>query len=520
MNKQDNTKAPIGPIVLTILDGWGYRSESESNAIHQAHTPVWDKLWMQYPHGLLQASGDAVGLPSEQMGNSEVGHITLGSGRIVYQELTRIGHAIEKNDFNQNLTLTKAIDSAISKKTAIHVMGLVSNGGVHSHEDHIIALFELAASRGAKQIYLHAFGDGRDTAPNAIGASLDKFDACFERLGIGRFASLSGRYYAMDRDQRWDRVKKVYQLLTQGSTEQAETAQAALAAAYARNETDEFIEPTQIGNAALIQDDDVVIFMNFRADRARQLSQCFVDPDFNGFVRQQRPKLQHFVSLTQYQKALACEVAYPPQHLNKVLGELVAAKGMRQLRIAETEKYAHVTFFFNGGEEVVYPGEDRILINSPDVATYDLQPEMSAPELTDKLVAAIKKTDNPYQLIICNFANTDMVGHTGKLDAAKTAVETLDRCLKRISEALLAVNGEMLLTADHGNAEQLYNNETDQAHTAHTMNPVPLIYISKRPASLEKTGNLADIAPSILALLGLEIPAEMTGHNLIHLENI
>ncbi len=517
-NKQDNTQT-LGPIVLTILDGWGYREDSTSNAIHQANTPVWDKLWEQCPHGLLQASGNAVGLPDEQMGNSEVGHITLGSGRIVYQELTRIGHAIEKGDFNENLALTKAIDASIAKKTALHVMGLLSDGGVHSHEDHILALLELAAKRGATKIYLHAFGDGRDTSPHAIGESIEKTEACFARIGVGRFASLSGRYYALDRDRRWDRVEKVYRLLTESLGEHADSATAALEAAYARDETDEFIEPTVIGEAVPITDNDSVIFMNFRADRARQLCQPFVLDDFYGFTRNKRPQLADFATLTQYQKGLPCDVAYPPQHLYNVLGELVSNQGMRQLRIAETEKYAHVTFFFNGGNEAVFPGEKRALISSPKVATYDLQPEMSASELTDRLIRSLSKTEEPYHFVVCNFANTDMVGHTGKLDAAKIAVETVDECLGRIAETLKKINGEMLITADHGNAEQLFNEEKNQAHTAHTLSPVPLIYVGQRVAKLEAEGNIADVAPTILSMLDLEIPDEMTGHSLISWED-
>jgi len=505
------------PLTLLILDGWGYSETVAYNAIAQAHTPVWDALWATAPHTLLDASGLAVGLPAGQMGNSEVGHLNLGAGRVVYQDYTRIDLAIAQGTFFDNPVLTHAIDSAVQKGCAVHIFGLLSPGGVHSHEDHILAMLDMAAQRGVDRFYLHAFLDGRDTPPQSASASLAKVEAKLAALGKGRIASLIGRYYVMDRDQRWERVQRAYDALTSGVADfQAADAQSALSAAYARGENDEFVKPTIIDPAGRIVDGDAVIFMNFRADRAREITQAFTDPDFTGFVRNQQPALSDFVTLTQYSDRFTCPVAFPPVALQQVFGAVIANHGLRQLRIAETEKYAHVTFFFNGGEETVYPGEDRVLIPSPKVATYDLQPAMSAPEVTDKLVAAITRQTDCYDVIICNFANTDMVGHTGILAAAIQAVETIDGCLARVIAASREVGGEVLITADHGNAEKLFDPETGQPHTAHTTNLVPLIYVGQRPVQMHpEPGVLSDVAPTLLTLMGLAIPAEMTGKSLL-----
>ncbi len=503
------------PLTLIILDGWGYRPEREDNAISQAHTPVWDKLWEQYPHTFLQASGLEVGLPAGQMGNSEVGHLNLGAGRVVYQDLTRIIKAIDDGSFYTNPVLGKAVDDAAQQGHAVHVFGLLSPGGVHSHEDHILALFELAQQRGAQKVYFHAFLDGRDTPPRSAKASIERVESKFAELGIGRFASVSGRYYAMDRDKRWDRVQLAYDAMTQGRADfQYDSALEALEAAYARGEDDEFVKPTVINPGIEMRDGDSVIFMNFRSDRARQITRCFIQADFDNFEREVYPKLSDFVSLTEYKKDFDCQVAFPPEDLPSMFGEVIAKQGYKQLRIAETEKYAHVTFFFNGGIDTLYDGEERELIPSPKVATYDMQPAMNAPLLTDKLVSAI--CSRQYQVIICNFANTDMVGHTGNLQASIAAVETVDACLGRIIEANRAVGGELLITADHGNAEKMRDALSGQPHTAHTSNPVPFIYVGERTLALSE-GALCDVAPTLLGLLGLPVPEEMTGHPLLTL---
>ncbi len=505
-------KKPCCPLTLIILDGWGYRAEREDNAIAQANTPVWDKLWEQYPHTFLQASGLAVGLPAGQMGNSEVGHLNLGSGRVVYQDFTRIIKAIDDGSFYTNPVLDEAVDKAAQIGHAVHVFGLLSPGGVHSHEDQILALFELAKKRNAQKVYFHAFLDGRDTPPRSAKASIERVEAKFAELGIGRFATIGGRYYAMDRDNRWERVQLAYDAITQGQAAyQYDSALEALEAAYARGEDDEFVKPCIINPGVPMEDGDSVIFMNFRSDRARQITRCFIQPEFDQFERQVYPKLSEFVSLTEYKKDFTCAIAFPPEELSHVFGEVIAKHGYKQLRIAETEKYAHVTFFFNGGEDTLYPGEDRELIPSPKVATYDLQPAMNAPILTDKLIAAIRSRQ--YQAIICNFANTDMVGHTGSLSASIEAVETVDACLGRIIEASRLVGGEVLVTADHGNAEKMRDPETGQPHTAHTSNPVPFIYVGERALELSP-GALCDVSPTMLGLLGLPIPTEMTGQPL------
>nr|WP_299245206.1 2,3-bisphosphoglycerate-independent phosphoglycerate mutase [uncultured Halomonas sp.] len=511
------------PVALIILDGYGHSDNPEHNAILAANTPVMDDLKKRYPSGLIYTDGQYVGLPQGQMGNSEVGHMNLGAGRIVYQDFTRITKAIEDDELDSIDALTNPIDAAIKADRAVHLMGLLSPGGVHSHEDHILAMAELAARRGAKRIYVHAFLDGRDTAPKSAQSSLARTDAKLAEL-VGRengfVASIVGRYFAMDRDNRWDRVEQAYRVITQGDGEHsADNAEAGLSAAYERGETDEFVTATSIrpaGQAIVMADGDAAIFMNFRADRARELTRAFVEDDFDGFNRQARPKLagRGLVTLTQYAADIPADCAFPPSDLHNTLGEVVADRGLTQLRIAETEKYAHVTFFFSGGREEEYAGETRELIPSPqDVKTYDEKPEMSAVEVTDRLVAAIDA--GSFDLIVCNYANGDMVGHTGDFDAAVKAVEVLDECVKRVVEAIERAGGECLITADHGNAEQMVNPETGAPQTAHTTFEVPLIYVTQRKATLKEGGRLCDIAPTLLAMMDEPIPDEMTGDVLV-----
>jgi len=507
------------PIVLIILDGWGYREPPAFNAIATAKKPVWDKLWHDCPHMTLSASGVDVGLPAGQMGNSEVGHLTMGAGRVVFQDLPRISAAIADGSFNQNPIFLKTLDALVQTQQTLHILGLLSNGGVHSHEEHLFALVRLAAKQGVQNIMIHAFLDGRDTPPQSAKESLAALQAVCRSIPApiqARIASLSGRYYAMDRDQRWERTKAVYELLIEGKSDYFfTTPEEALSAAYARGETDEFVKPSIITPSALIEPGDTVIFMNFRADRARQLSQALTDPHFTGFPRHLWPKLSNFVTLTEYSDKLAALVAFPTTPLNNTLGEYLQKHGIRQLRIAETEKYAHVTFFFNGGKETPFEKEERILIPSLKIPTYDLQPEMSASEITSQLLKAIQ--DKSYDVIICNYANADMIGHTGNFKAAVRAIETLDDCLGKVIEALRTVGGAALITADHGNAEKMFDEANLQPHTAHTVEPVPFIYVG-RPARLAKTkGSLSDIAPTLLSLLNLPIPSEMTGTPLINL---
>ncbi|WP_150304750.1 2,3-bisphosphoglycerate-independent phosphoglycerate mutase [Pseudomonas saliphila] len=509
------TAAPK-PLVLMILDGFGYSESPESNAIMAARTPVWDRLWSTCPHTLVSGSGMDVGLPDGQMGNSEVGHMNLGAGRVVYQDFTRVTKSIMDGDFYENSELCKAVDAAVKAERAVHVMGLLSPGGVHSHEQQLVAMVELAARRGAEQIYVHAFLDGRDTPPRSAAPSLELLEETYRRLGKGRTASLIGRYFAMDRDNRWERVEAAYNLVVEGQASfSAVVAAEGLEAAYERGENDEFVKATTIGTPVRVEDGDAVIFMNFRADRARELTRAFVEPGFDGFVRQRQLKLGGFVMLTQYAADIPAPCAFPPFSLDNVLGEYLAKQGKTQLRIAETEKYAHVTFFFSGGREEPFEGEERILIPSPQVATYDLQPEMSAPEVTDRIVEAIEQ--QRYDVIIVNYANGDMVGHTGIFEAAVAAVECLDVCIDRITQALAKVGGEALITADHGNVEQMSDDSTGQAHTAHTCEPVPFVYVGPRNVSLRDGGILSDVAPTMLTLLGLEQPAEMTGRSIASL---
>jgi 2,3-bisphosphoglycerate-independent phosphoglycerate mutase len=509
------------PVLLVILDGFGCRAERADNAIAQASKPNWDRLWKHHPHTLIHASESEVGLPKGQMGNSEVGHLNIGAGRVVYQEFTRIGRAIESGYFYTNPALLNAVHLARDNGKTLHVLGLLSDGGVHSHESHFHALLDLASREGLRKVCLHVFLDGRDTPPKSAELYLHRLNKKIEQTGVGHIASMIGRYYAMDRDRRWQRVKSAYDLLTQGRADfMAENALAGLEAAYARGETDEFVKATAIlppdGKAVKMEDGDAVIFLNFRSDRARQLSRPFIESDFGEFEREVTPRLATYCTLTGYSDDFKVSVAFPPERIKNGLGEYVARLGLRQLRIAETEKYPHVTFFFNGGEEVSFPGEDRILVPSPDVATYDMKPEMSAFEVTEKLLTAINSQQ--YDVIVCNYANPDMVGHTGDLQAAIKAIETVDTCLGRVVEAQLARGGEVLVTADHGNAELVRDAETGQAHTAHTMNLVPLIYIGRRHATLAETGALEDVGPTLLKMMGLSQPPEMTGEALLRFE--
>lgn len=500
------------PLLLTILDGWGAGDDKSDNAIAAANTPNWDRLLRECPHSLLRTSGEAVGLPDGQMGNSEVGHLNLGCGRVLYQDSMRITKAVEDGSFDRNAALTDAVDAAKDAGGAVHVIGLLSPGGVHSIEEHLHAMIRLAVKRGVDTVYVHAITDGRDTPPKSAAASLEKLNEVFAQLGTGAVLSLTGRYYAMDRDNRWERIQDEYDLMTMGKAAfSAADAVSGLHAAYDRGETDEFVKATRIGaqggEPVTVNDGDAVVFMNFRSDRARQLTRAFIEPDFDGFERERHPALSAFVTLTQYNADFDVPVAFAPTTPQRILGEILAEQGLKQLRIAETEKYAHVTFFFNGGVEKPNPGEDRTLVPSPKVATYDLQPEMSSVELTDKLVAAIDS--DHYDVIICNYANADMVGHTGDMGAAIKAVEAVDKALGRVVEALEKVGGALLLTADHGNIERMENPQTGQPHTAHTTGPVPLVYFGG-DATMED-GILADVAPTMLALLGIEQPTEMTG---------
>ncbi len=504
------------PLVLMILDGFGHSDSPEFNAIHAANKPVYDRLLASQPHGLISGSGMDVGLPDGQMGNSEVGHMNLGAGRVVYQDFTRVTKSIRDGDFFENPAICAAVDKAVGAGKAVHILGLLSDGGVHSHQDHLVAMAELAAKRGAEKIYLHAFLDGRDTPPKSAQHSIELMQATFTRLGRGRVASLIGRYFAMDRDNRWDRVEQAYHLIVDGKADyRSDYAVDGLIAAYERGESDEFVKATTIGEPVRVEDGDAVVFMNFRADRARELTRCFVEPGFNEFPRTRVPELAGFVMLTQYAASIPAPSAFAPEALTNVLGEYLANNGKTQLRIAETEKYAHVTFFFSGGREEPFAGEERILIPSPQVATYDMQPEMSAPEVTDRIVEAIE--NRRYDVIIVNYANGDMVGHTGVFEAAVKAVECLDKCIGRIVEALDKVGGEALITADHGNVEQMEDVMTGQAHTAHTCEPVPFIYYGKRNLRIREDGVLADVAPTMLTLLDLPVPAEMTGRSIVEL---
>ena len=516
-DKDKQTEANTGrvkPLVLMILDGWGHREDAADNAISQASTPCWDKIKQIGTFTTIKTSGEFVGLPAGQMGNSEVGHMNIGAGRIVFQNLTRIGNAIEDGSFASNPALVKAISASRESASTLHIYGLLSPGGVHSHEDHFFAMAKMAAEQGAHRIRVHAFLDGRDTPPRSAEASIHKMQNCLDGLENAAFGSVCGRYYAMDRDKRWDRVEKAWDMLVDGKGMfQSDDAATALQSAYERDENDEFVSPTVIGSFDGIKDRDVIIFVNFRADRAREISQAFIQPDFSGFQRR-APKLSSFVCMTQYLEDLPADIAYPPEQLTGLLGQILSEHGLSQLRIAETEKYAHVTFFFNGGEEEPFRGEKRLLVPSPDVATYDLQPEMSIGKLSAELDKAIRSDD--FDVIICNVANPDMVGHTGSMTAAITAVEAVDQCLGVVLEAVQSMDGELLVTADHGNIEQMTDAQSGQSHTAHTTNPVPLVYCGRK-AEPVAGGALRDIAPTMLYLLDLPQPAEMTGQPLVEL---
>ena len=501
------------PVVLLILDGWGHRDDPRDNAVALANVPTWRRLLAGHPTTLVHTEGRHVGLPDGQMGNSEVGHMNIGAGRIVYQDLTRIDAAIEDGSFFDNAELNAACDAVLASGGTLQVMGLLSPGGVHSHEAHLFAMLELAARRGVPRVAVHAFLDGRDMPPRSAEPSLRALQDKCAALGNAHIASVSGRYYAMDRDNRWERVRRAWDAIVEARGD-APDALTALQAAYARGENDEFVAPTALAGAQPMRDGDAVVFMNFRADRARQLSAAFVSPGFDGFGADvRRPALSRYVCLTEYDARLPAPVAFAPDNLANTLGEVLGRHGMTQLRIAETEKYAHVTFFLSGGREEPYPGEERILVPSPKVATYDLQPEMSAPEVCEKLLEAVEA--GRFDAIICNFANSDMVGHTGVLEAAIKAVETVDTAVGRIVEAVRARGGELLVTADHGNCEMMRDPATGEPHTSHTVGPVDLVYVGSRAAQLRRGGALRDLAPTLLDLLGLERPAEMTGTSLL-----
>ena len=495
--------------MLMILDGFGLRAETAGNAIAAARTPNFDRLWAEWPHATLGASGLDVGLPDGQMGNSEVGHTNIGAGRIVYQELTRITKAIQDGDFFSNPALNAAID-ALDPDGTLHLMGLLSDGGVHSHNTHLYALLELAHRRGVRRVAVHSFLDGRDTDPKSGAGYLEELETEMKSLGTGFSATVTGRYYAMDRDKRWERVREGYEAVALGRGTSFTDAAAAVRESYAADVTDEFVKPLVREGYGGVRDGDSIIFYNFRPDRAREMTRAFVDPEFDGFPIV-RPRLAAYVCMTCYDATMPnCSVAFCPQELTHTLGEVVEENGLSQLRIAETEKYAHVTFFFNGGVEATSPHEDRILIASPKVATYDLKPEMSAYEVTDALLEALEKKD--YGMIVLNYANCDMVGHTGVFEAAVRAVEAVDECLGRVVGRVLALGGVVLLTADHGNADMMQNPDGSPM-TAHTTNRVPVLSIGER-RKLREGGALCDLAPTVLELLGIDPPAEMSGKSL------
>ena len=497
-------------LTLIILDGWGINHNKTESAIETANTPYMDKYWRECPHTTLRTDGEAVGLPDGQMGNSEVGHLNLGAGRVVYQELTRISKAIREGDFFQNKELLAAVENCRKNNSALHLMGLFSDGGVHSHLEHLYGLLELARRGGLTKVFVHAFLDGRDVPPRCAKEFFTQFAQKSQEIGVGKIATLTGRYYAMDRDNRWDRVRQAYEMLTELKGFKSPDALSALDAAYARAENDEFVKPTVLTGAEPVRDKDSVIFFNFRPDRAREITRAFVDKDFQGFARQVRPQT-HYVCLTQYDETIPAPVAFAKDELHNCLAEILSKRGLTQLHTAETEKYAHVTFFFNGGREEPYPGEDRILVASPKVATYDLQPEMSAYEVADKAAAAVNS--GQYDVIILNFANADMVGHTGVFAAAQKAAEAVDKCVGKLVETVRAQGGTLLITADHGNSDQML--QDGKVWTAHSMNPVPLIYVTDKKAALRDGGALADVAPTMLEILGIPQPAEFTGRSLL-----
>ena len=507
------------PVVLMVLDGYGLNDRTEGNAIAMANTPVMDKLMKECPFQKGYASGLAVGLPDGQMGNSEVGHMNIGAGRIIYQDLTRITKDIEDGTFFKNEELLEAMENCKKNDSDLHLFGLLSDGGVHSHLSHVYGLLEMAKQQGVSKVYVHAFLDGRDTPPASAKGFVETLENKMAEIGVGKVASLSGRYYAMDRDNNWDRVEKAYDSLVTGDGIKAESATQALQESYDNGKTDEFVEPTVICKdgqpLSLVKANDSVIFFNFRPDRAREMTRAFCDDKFTGFERKTGFIPLTFVCFKDYDESIPNKkVAFKKEHIKNTFGEFLANHGKKQLRLAETEKYAHVTFFFNGGVEEPNKGEDRILVKSPKVATYDLQPEMSAPQVCEKLVDAIKS--DKYDIIIINFANPDMVGHTGVQEAAIKAVETVDTCVGNAVAALKEVDGQMFICADHGNCEQLIDYETGEPYTAHTTNPVPFILVNYDPAyTLREGGCLADIAPTLIEMMGMEQPAEMTGKSLL-----
>ena len=504
--------------MLMILDGFGKSPKSSGNAISLAKTPKLDRLFAAYPNTVINASGLSVGLPEGQMGNSEVGHLNIGAGRLVYQELTRITEEIKEGNFFENKELNIAIDHALANGSDLHLIGLLSDGGVHSHITHLLALLDLAKRKGLDRVFVHALLDGRDVPPRSASVYFQRLEKHMKDIGVGNIAMISGRYYAMDRDNRWERIQLAYDALTLGKGERASSAGLALEQAYGRNEDDEFVKPTLIiggdGHPSVIKDNDSIIMFNFRPDRAREITRCFVDDCFNGFVRSKRPQNICYVCMTQYDEEMPnVSVAYPPQSLKNTFGEYISKLGLKQLRIAETEKYAHVTFFFNGGIEAPNNGEDRILIPSPKVATYDLKPEMSAYKITERVVKLIH--EKKYDFIILNFANPDMVGHTGNIDATIKAIEALDICVDKIVPALRAAGGQLILTSDHGNADFMLD-ENNNKVTAHSTSRVPFLIMSNNPVKgLAEGGKLSDVVPTLLDLAGIEKPTEMTGHSLI-----
>ncbi len=507
------------PTVLMILDGYGINEKTEGNAIKMAKTPVMDMLLKKYPHAKGYASGLDVGLPNGQMGNSEVGHLNIGAGRIVYQELTRITKAIEDGDFFENPELKESMENCKKNNSALHIMGLVSDGGVHSHNTHLYALVKMAKNNGIEKVYIHAFLDGRDTPPTSGKEYLEQLEEELRSIGVGKIATVSGRYYAMDRDKRWDRTQKAYEAMLQGKGNKAASSDECITNSYAAGVIDEFVIPTVITDeeglpVGKIEENDSIVFFNFRPDRAREITRAIVDGEFDGFEREKRLNSFFFVCFTRYDDTLPnVHIAFKPQKLDNTLGEYISSLGLKQLRTAETEKYAHVTFFFNGGVEEPNPGEDRILVPSPKVATYDLKPEMSAYEVCDVLVENI--LSQKYDLIIINFANSDMVGHTGVMEAAIKAVEAVDECVGRAVDAIVETGGQMIICADHGNSDQMIDYETGEPMTAHTTNPVPLVLVNYTDGIGIKDGRLSDLAPTLLEMMDLPKPKEMTGESLL-----
>lgn len=502
-------------ITLLILDGFGHSTNQDHNAIAHATTPNLDFLKSHYPHGLINASENHVGLPDGQMGNSEVGHISIGAGRVVYQDIQKINKSIKNNELKNNKALKDSFDKLKKNQGRLHFLGLLSDGGVHSHYDHFEAFLKIAKDNAIEHTFIHAFLDGRDTPPKNAKKYLDKLNTWISSNSYGIIGSISGRFYSMDRDNRWDRIKLAYDMLANGKTDHVyKDSIGALDSAYQRGETDEFVLPSLIDTKSIIKENDMVIFLNFRSDRGRELTRAFKDKSFNEFERSTELTNLNYLTMTCYdQKFDNIQVLFPPEKLSNTLGSYLADKGLTQLRIAETEKYPHVTFFFNGGEEAKFNNEDRILIPSPDVRTYDLQPEMSVYEVSKRLVESINS--KKYNLIICNFANGDMVGHTGNMEAAKKAVEAMDKCIGNIISATENISGSLIITADHGNAELMLDVENNQIHTQHTTNLVPFIIMDKRAKKVSNNGSLSDIAPTILTLMDIEIPNEMTGKNLI-----